>query len=185
MRLVATVFCAAALLVWSAPAQAQNFGFGARAGVSVPLGDYANTTDGVGFSGGLDFTLPLAMVSPALSWYTSVDAVGHSVDDTAIAGASGGYFYLPLLTGVRLDVGHGAIRPFVNGQVGAVFASGPTVGQQSGSTSTNFGFGLGGGLQITPNWYAGAKWVNAGDVTFAGRTESARYVDVYVGFGIR
>jgi hypothetical protein len=186
MRVLATATCAIALLVWSSPAAAQAFGFGARAGVSIPLGDYAQTTDGVGFSGGLDFTLPLAMVTPALSWYTSADAVGHSVDSNAVAGASGGYLHIPLLTGLRFDVGAlGAVRPFATGQVGAVFARGPTVGQVSPSTTTNLGFGLGGGLQLTPNWYAGAKWVSGGDVAVGNQTEAVRYVDVYVGFGVR
>lgn len=184
MRYLATATCALALLAWNAPVDAQAFGLGARAGVSVPLGDYANTTDGIGFSGGLDFTLPLAAVTPALSWYTSVDAVGHSTD---IPNASGGYFYVPLLTGARFDLGTlGMIRPFATGQAGVVFARGPDVGADSPASATNFGFGLGGGLQLTPNWYAGAKWVHAGDVALPGATnESARYVDIYVGFGVR
>jgi hypothetical protein len=183
MRFVATLTCALGLLVWSSPAPAQGFGYGARAGVSVPLGVYANTTDGVGFSGGLDFRLPLTFVSPALSWYTSIDLARHSVDEASLPDATGGFYHIPALTGLRLDVGAPrAVSPFATAQVGAAFPLTPTIER---TTSRKLGFGIGGGLQVTPSWYAGARWVKASDVRFGGRTELARWVEVYLGHGVR
>jgi opacity protein-like surface antigen len=183
MRAFATATLTAAFLAWGAPAAAQNFGFGAHAGVSIPTGGYSDYAD-VGFSGGLDLTMPLTMM-PALSWYTSADAVGHSA---AAENIDGGFLHVPVLTGVRLDVGTlGMIRPFATGQVGVAFSRGPSVGDASAQTDTNFGFALGGGLQLTDNLYAGAKWFNLGSVDFdpypGSRTTS--FVDIYVGFGVR
>lgn len=185
MRTFATVLVTIAFFGWGAPATAQTFGFGAHAGVSIPTGGYSDEAD-LGFSGGLDLLLPLLTVSPALSWYTSVDAAGHSASRDAI---DGGFLNIPVLTGARFDVGAlGMIRPFATGQLGVAFIRGPTVGSTSAQTDTNFGFALGGGLQLTPNVYAGAKWFNLGDASFAPATAGTvpvRYVDIFVGFGVR
>lgn len=183
MRTLATVTLTAAFLAFAGPSAAQTFGFGAHAGVSIPTGDYSDVAD-LGFSGGLDFTLPLAMVTPALSWYSSVDVAGHSASSEAI---DGGFLNIPVLTGARFDFPLGAIRPFATGQVGVGFVRTPTIGNQSGSTDTNFAYALGGGLQLTNNVYAGAKWFNLGDLDagVAGTGPSVSYVDVYVGFGVR
>jgi hypothetical protein len=185
MRTFATVLITVAFLGTGAPAAAQTFGFGAHAGVSLPTGNYSNEAD-LGFSGGLDLTLPLAAVTPALSWYSSIDAVGHSASR---ADVDGGFLHIPILTGVRFDVGAlGMIQPFATGQLGVALTRGPTVGQASAQTDTNFGFALGGGLQLTPNVYAGAKWFSLGDVSYpavTAGTQQVRFVDIYLGFGVR
>jgi len=187
MRYLATVIATAALLAWGAPGAAQTFGFGAHAGVSIPTGDYGDVAS-TGFSGGLDFTFPLTMVSPAVSWYTSADAIGHSADNDDL---DGGFLYFPVMTGVRLDVGAlGTLRPFATGQLGVAFARGPDIGTASAETGTQFGFAVGGGLQLTPNIYAGAKWFNLGDVDFGydgldDQTLSVSFIDIYLGFGVR
>jgi opacity protein-like surface antigen len=185
MRAFATAMLTAAFLAWGAPAAAQTFGFGAHAGVSIPTGDFSDVAD-LGFSGGLDLFYPLAMVTPALSWYTSADAAGHSASADNI---DGGFLTIPVLTGVRLDVGAlGMIRPFATGQLGVGFVRGPEVGQTSGSTTTEFAYALGGGLQLTHNIYAGAKWFNLGDVAFdpaVPGAQSVSYIDIYLGFGVR
>lgn len=188
MRYFATVILTAALVAWSAPAAAQTFGFGAHAGVSVPTGDYSDVAD-LGFSGGLDLTYPLLMVSPALSWYTSADAVAHSASSEA---TDGGFLYFPILTGLRVDAGAiGMIRPFATGQLGLVLARGPNIPNSSTQTGTEFGWALGGGLQLTDNVYAGVKWFNLGDVDFgydpavADFTQSVSFLDIYLGFGVR
>jgi opacity protein-like surface antigen len=184
MRAYATAFLTAALVAWGAPADAQTFGFGAHAGVSLPTGSYSDVAD-LGFSGGLDLTMPLAMVTPALSWYTSIDAIGHSASAEA---ADGGFLHIPLMTGVRFDVGAlGMVRPFATGQLGVAFSNGPSFNDSSES-DTNFGFALGGGLQLTQNVYAGANWFNLGNVTYAPGTAGTvpvRFVDIYLGFGVR
>ncbi len=187
MRSLATVIATAAVLAWSAPGAAQTFGFGAHAGVSLPMGDYGDVAS-TGFSGGVDLTFPLAMVSPAVSWYTSADAAAHSVDD---ADLDGGFLFFPVMTGLRLDVGTlGMMRPFLTGQAGVAFTRGPDFNGASAETGTQLGFALGGGLQLTPNVYAGAKWFNLGDVDFGydnldDITQSVSYVDIYLGFGVR
>jgi hypothetical protein len=174
MRTFATALMAVAFLSWGAPAAAQNFGFGAHAGVSIPTGSYADDVD-LGFSGGLDLFMPLTMVSPALSWYSSVDVAGHSVSASEI---DGGFLTIPVMTGARFDVGaFGAIRPFATGQLGFGFLQAPDVGQDDRST-TAFGYALGGGLQLTQNVYSGVKWFNFGG-------EDVSYLDIYVGFGVR
>jgi opacity protein-like surface antigen len=186
MRYFATVILTAALVAWSAPTAAQTFGFGAHAGVSIPTGDYSDAAD-LGFSGGLDLTYPLLMVSPALSWYTSADAVAHSASAEA---ADGGFLYFPIMTGLRVDAGAiGMIRPFATGQLGLVLARGPDLGP-SPQTGTEFGFALGGGLQLTDNVYAGLKWFNMGTVDFSYEpdleaSQSVSFLDIYVGFGVR
>jgi hypothetical protein len=180
MRALATVTLTAAILAWSGPAAAQTFGFGAHAGVSIPTGNFSDVAD-VGFSGGLDFTLPLAMVTPALSWYTSADVAGHS---PSADGLDGGFLSIPVLTGVRFDMPLGMVRPFLTGQAGVGFVRGPSLPNQSASTETGFAYGLGGGLQLTNNVYAGAKWFNLSETTGPG-AGSVSYVDIYVGFGVR
>jgi opacity protein-like surface antigen len=183
MRNFATALVTMAFLGWGAPAAAQSFGFGAHAGVSIPTGSYSDAAD-LGFSGGLDFVVPLTMVSPALHWYTSADAVGHSAASPNI---DGGFLTIPVLTGLRADVGTlGMIRPFATGQLGLGFIRAPDVGQASRST-TEFGFALGGGLQLTQNVYAGAKWFNFPSVDFdaGGNGESMSFFDIYLGFGVR
>jgi hypothetical protein len=185
MRTFATALITVAFLGWGAPAAAQTFGFGAHAGVSIPTGSYSDVAD-LGFSGGLDLLYPLAMVTPALSWYTSADAIGHSASAEA---ADGGFLHIPVLTGVRFDVGAlGMIRPFATGQLGVAFTRGPSFTNASAESDTNFGFALGGGLQLTQNVYAGAKWFSLGDVTYPAGTagsEPVRFVDIYLGFGVR
>jgi opacity protein-like surface antigen len=187
MRSVATIVLAGALVCAGGPAAAQTFGFGARAGVSVPTGSYSDQAD-LGFNGGLDLTLPLVAIAPSLSWYTSVDATAHSA---SLTDADGGYLFFPIMTGLRLDLGGmGAIRPFLNGQVGMVVARGPGLDNQSTQTGTEFGFTLGGGLQLTQNLYAGARWFNMGTVDFGydpgpDLSHSVSFLDVYLGFGVR
>jgi hypothetical protein len=185
MRNFATAILTAAVLAWGAPADAQSYGFGAHAGASLPTGDYSGAAD-MGFSGGLDLLVPLGFMPPSLSWYSSVDAVGHSA---AHEGVSGGFLHVPLLTGVRLDVGpFGPIRPFATGQLGLSFTNGPDTGVDDTGTNTVFAFGLGGGLQLTENAYAGVKWFNLGDIDFGGATVGNRapsFVDLYLGFGVR
>jgi hypothetical protein len=187
MRNAATAVLAGALLFAGAPAAAQTFGIGAHAGVSIPTGSYSDQAD-LGFTGGLDLTLPLFASAPSLSWYTSVDATAHS---TSLTNADGGYLFFPIMTGVRLDLGGmGAIRPFVNGQLGMVVARGPNFDGQSAQTGTEFGFALGGGLHLTQNLYAGVKWFNMGTVDFGYEpgpdlSHSVSFVDVYLGFGVR
>lgn len=187
MKRFATAAIAGAFLAWGAPASAQSFGFGAHAGASIPLGDYSDAAD-LGFSGGLDLTMRLMAIAPALSWYTSVDAAGHS---TTLDDADGGFLHFPIMTGLRLDAGTlGMIRPFLTGQLGLVVSRGPDLNGTSPDTETNFGFALGGGLQITDNVYAGLKWFNVGDVDFGydtlgDLTTPVSFLDVYLGFGVR
>jgi opacity protein-like surface antigen len=187
MRYAATAVLAGALLFGGAPTAAQTFGFGAHAGVSIPTGSYSDPAD-LGFTGGLDLTLPLVAIAPSLSWYTSVDATAHS---TSLPEADGGYLFFPIMTGLQLDLGGmGAIRPFVNGQLGVVVARGPNFDGQSTETGTEFGFALGGGLHLTQNLYAGVKWFNLGTVDFGYEpgpdlSHSVSFLDVYLGFGVR
>ncbi len=183
MRALATLALTLGFLAGGAPSAAQTFGFGAHAGVSIPTGDYSDLAD-VGFSGGLDFRLPLAMVTPALSWYSSIDAVGHSASAEAIGG---GFLTVPLLTGVRFDLGTlGMIRPFGTGQLGLAFIRSPEVGAVDAATNTEFAFALGGGLQLTDNLYAGLRWFNLGSVDFEPPelgSPSVSFLDIYLGFG--
>lgn len=179
-------------LALAAPATAQTFGFGAPAGVSLPMSDYA---DGVntGFSGGLDLWYPLG--ESGLSWYTSADAIAHAIDSDAV---DSGFFYVPILTGARFDVPVGRMSVFATGQAGVVVVKGPdysglaatSVGNAKAKIGTEFGFSFGGGLQITPNIQAGVKYYPLGDVEFKYEdsqtlTGEVSFLDIYVGFGVR
>lgn len=179
----------------AAPAVSQTFGIGAHAGVSIPMGDYgatdgANTDAGyakLGFSGGLDLWYPLVM-APGLKWYTSVDAIAHSIDDSA-TNASGGYIYFPAMTGLRYDIPVGMAAIFVTGQLGVVFAKPPKVSDVSGDITTKFGFNLGAGVQVTRYIYGGLKYYPMGDVEWSwdGGTPTkmpVSFLDIYVGFGV-
>ncbi len=182
--LVATLFLAA-------PAAAQTFGLGAHAGVSLPMGDYADGVD-TGFSGGVDLWYPF---SDMLSWYTSVDAVAHSVSSDAI---DGGFLYVPVMTGARLDIPVGPVSVFATGQGGVIFTKGPdyegvagtNVADAESKIGTAFGFNVGGGVQITDYIYAGVKYYPLGDVEFqyedgASIEGEVSFFDIYVGFGVR
>ena len=194
-----------ALFLMAGPAAAQTTGFGAHAGVSIPTGGYGdaeadNELGGnaeLGFSGGLDLFYPLAMVSPALSWYSSVDAIAHSVDEDAAGELrEDGYFYVPVMTGLRFDVPIGPVGAFATGQLGVVLAQGPNfadpgAGDALGESemTTNFGWNVGGGVQLGQNFYLGAKYYPLGDMEFeyenGNDTRDVSFVDIYLGFGVR
>lgn len=186
----------AALLTFGAgasPAAAQTFGFGAHAGVSLPMGDYSEGTD-LGFLGGLDLVYPLTMLGGGLGWYSSVDAIAHGVDDDDV---DSGYFFVPVMTGLRLAVPAGPVSAFLTGQVGAIFSKAPSI-EVPGSEDvdskigTTFGFNIGGGVHVTDNVYAGVKYYPLGDVEFEyeeagvtlGGETDVSFLDVYVGFGV-
>jgi hypothetical protein len=173
------------------PAAAQTFGFGAHAGVSVPTSDYSDVAD-VGFLGGLDLWYPLAMVTPALSWYSSVDAIAHSV---SVDDADTGFLYVPVMTGLRFDVPVGPVSAFATGQLGLILTRGPseaTFGPITVDTDadwgTNFGFNIGGGLHLTDNISAGVRYWPLNGLNFEQAGGSYEYdvsfLDVYIGFGV-
>lgn len=187
---------------FAGPLAAQNtFGFGAHAGVSIPTGDYGDTdlvgnADAVGaelgFLGGLDLWYPLSMAAPGLSWYTSVDAIAHSIDEE---GVDGGFFYLPIMTGLRFDIPVGPVAPFVTGQLGLILNQGPSLdfgqlGEADSEMAANFGFNFGAGVQITQNIYAGLKYYPLGELGFAYEDVDedvdldVSFLDIYVGFGV-
>lgn len=192
----------AALLIGAAPAAAQstNFGLGAFAGVSLPMGEFGNTTGAeagaaeLGFVGGLDLFYPLGMTG--LSWLTTASVSAHSVDEEGGGGDAGGYLFIPLLTGLRYDVAAGPIGAFVTGQLGVIFNKGPEfealIGPDASSEWGNeFGFALGAGLQATQNVYAGLKYFPLGEVDFSyeGSTGTfspeVSFLEIFVGFGVR
>lgn len=172
------------------PAAAQA-GFGAHAGVSIPTGDYSDGAE-VGFLGGLDLAVPLAAVSPALSWYSSVDAIAHSVD---VDDADTGYLYVPVMTGLRFDIPIGPLSAFATGQAGLVLTRGPSfegaIGpiqfESDAEWGTDFGFNLGGGLQLTDNIYGGVRYWPLSGLNFEYPNSSVEadvsFFDIYVGFG--
>lgn len=187
-----------ALLAFAGPAAAQstNFGLGAFAGVSLPTGDFGSADapeDGfaeLGFVGGLDLFYPLGM--GGLSWLTSASVSAHSVDEN---GVEGGYLFIPLITGLRYDIAAGPVGVFLTGQGGAVFNKGPdfsgTLGEANSEWSTDFGFGLGGGVQATQNIYAGVKYFPLGNVDFSYEeftdplAQDVSFLEIFVGFGVR
>ena len=189
-----------ALLAFAGPATAQstNFGLGAFAGVSMPMGDFGDDATGgesgfaeMGFVGGLDLFFPLGMTG--LSWLTSASVSAHSIDEET-TGREGGYLFIPLVTGARYDIAAGPLGVFLTGQGGVVFNKGPdfepTVGETIESDwGTDFGFALGGGIQATENIYAGVKYFPLGDVEFAGEattsTQNVSFLEIFVGFGVR
>lgn len=176
-----------------APAAAQTFGFGAHAGVSVPTGDFADAAE-LGYLGGLDLWYPLVTLVPGLSWYTSADAIGHSAEGQNL---DGGYLLAPIMTGLQFDVPVGPLALFANGQVGAILTRGPSSDADNvlvdSELGTEFGFNVGGGLQITDQLYAGLKYYPLGNVEFeyegtvadATRTRDVSLLTLYVGFGVR
>lgn len=173
------------------PAAAQ-VGFGAHAGVSVPTGSYSDAAE-LGFLGGIDLSLPLAMAGGALSWYSSVDAIAHSVD---FEEAETGYLYVPVMTGLRVGVPVGPVGAFATGQLGLVVTRGPSfeegfgpVGFESDADwGTDFGFNVGGGLHLTDNVYAGVRYWPLSGLNFesasGSREEDVSFFDIYVGFGV-
>lgn len=201
-----TVLTAFAVLLSAAPAAAQTFGFGVHAGVSVPMGDYSDepsanspNSANLGFTGGVDLFYPIGM--SGLNWLTSVSATAHGIDDEDLGNVDfdvdGGYLLFPVMTGVRFDIPAGGLSAFVQGQLGVVFAKGPEF-EAGGETSdanfsTNFGFNLGGGLQMTENLYAGVRYFPLGDVDLGYEApggevnveQDISYLDVFVGFAVR
>lgn len=189
------IVCATlAFFAGTTPAAAQTFGFGAHAGVSLPTGDYADNAE-LGFLGGLDLWYPLSAMVPGLNWYTSVDAIAHSVEPE---GADGGFLHIPVMTGLQFDVPIGPVAAFATGQLGIIFSKAPDFDFGPGNAVLNgdselgseFGFNFGGGLQLTENVYAGVKYYPLGDKQFeydAGFTQEldVSFLDIYVGFGVR
>lgn len=188
---------AAALLLSVAPATSQStdFGLGAFAGVSLPMGEFGNTTGvdaggaELGFVGGLDLFYPIG--NSGLTWLSTASVSAHSVDDESGEG-DGGYLFIPLLTGLRYDIMAGPIGAFLTGQAGAVFNKGPTrqdlVEETSSDWGTDFGFAVGAGIQATDNLYGGVKYFPLGDVEFtyegADFTQEVSFLEIFVGFGV-
>lgn len=207
MHKVCSIAAAALLFAFGFTATAHaQVGFGAHAGISIPVSDYGSSEETgdagfaeLGFTGGLDLWVPLGSVARGLSWYSSVEATAHNIDEDELGGsAEGGYLLLPLMTGLRFDLPIGPASAFVTGQAGVVFVRGPEAtfdGPEliEGDWSTDFGFNVGAGAQITDNIYAGVKYYPLGDVELqyeSGGTEirpeiPISYVDIYVGFGVR
>lgn len=188
-----------ALLAFAGPATAQstNFGLGAFAGVSMPMGDFGDDSDPasgfaeLGFVGGLDLFYPLGMTG--LSWLTSASVSAHSIDEET-RGADGGYLFIPLVTGARYDIAAGPLGVFLTGQGGVVFNKGPTFEQVIGERvesdwGTDLGLAFGGGIQATENIYAGVKYFPLGDVDFSYEgttgTQNVSFLEIFVGFGVR
>ena len=188
-----------ALLAFAGPATAQstNFGLGAFAGVSMPMGDFGDDGDAesgfaeLGFVGGLDLFYPLGF--SGLSWLTSASVSAHSIDEET-TGADGGYLFIPLMTGARYDIAAGPLGVFLTGQGGVVFSKGPSFEPAIGETlesdwGTDFGFALGGGVQATENIYAGVKYFPLGDLDFryedADIAQNVSFLEIFVGFGVR
>jgi opacity protein-like surface antigen len=198
-KLIVWTLCG--LLAGAAPAGAQstNFGLGAFAGVSVPIGEFGNTTGAeageaeLGFVGGLDLFYPLGTFG--LTWLTTASVTAHSVDEDAGGGGEGGYLFIPVLTGLRYDIAAGLIDVFLTGQGGAVFHKGPSLqgplGDADADWGTAFGLGVGAGLQVTDNLYAGIKYFPLGDVDFSFEDtdesfpQDVSFLEVFVGFGVR
>lgn len=192
------VWTMVAVLAFAAPAAAQstNFGLGAFAGVSLPMGDFGGSDsqeDGfaeLGFVGGLDLFYPLG--TTGLSWLTTASVSAHSVDET---GVEGGYLFIPLITGARYDIAAGPLGLFFTGQGGVVFNKGPdfesTFAQATSNWDTNFGFALGGGVQATQNIYAGVKYFPLGEMDFSYEEfnepiqQDVSFLEIFVGFGVR
>lgn len=193
-----TVWTFVALLAFAGPATAQstNFGVGAFAGVSLPMGDFGDDSDAqsgfaeIGFVGGLDLFYPLGMTG--LSWLTSASVSAHSIDEET-AGADGGYLFIPLMTGARYDIAAGPLGVFLTGQGGVVFNKGPSFELLAETVEsdwgTAFGFALGGGVQATENIYAGVKYFPLGDVDFrypdGDIAQDVSFLEIFVGFGVR
>lgn len=203
MKRYATAMAVVGAFLVAAPAAAQTFGFGAHAGVSLPMGDYGATdnleTDGfakTGFSAGLDLRYPLLMVTPGLNWYTSADVIAHSVDeDEAGIEFDGGYLYVPLMTGLLFEFPAGGFSPFLNAQGGLVLHKGPSLddpflGTGESQWGTNFGFVIGGGARFGQNFYAGLKYYPLSlDPEYEESIEpqedvETNFLDIYVGFGV-
>lgn len=193
------VWTVVALLAFAGPATAQstNFGLGAFAGVSMPMGDFGDDASNesgfaeIGFVGGLDLFFPLGMTG--LSWLTSASVSAHSIDEET-TGSDGGYLFIPLVTGARYDIAAGPLGVFLTGQGGVVFNKGPSFEPVLGETvesdwGTDFGFALGGGVQATENIYAGVKYFPLGDVDFRYQDtdigQNVSFLEIFVGFGVR
>jgi hypothetical protein len=170
----------AALAAFGATPAAAQIGFGAHAGVSLPMGDYGDGAD-LGFLGGVDLVYPIAT---SVDWYSSADAISHGVEN------ADGFLYVPVMTGLRFVFPAGPIRAFAGGQLGAIFTRGASV--DSGPDpefGTEFGFNVGAGAHVTENVYAGVRYWPLGDVEFSYDDDSTGTVDVsffdiYVGFGV-
>lgn len=176
--------CTVAFVFMAAPASAQTFGFGAHAGVSLPTGDYGDAAK-TGFSAGLDLTYPLLAVTPGLNWYTSVDVAAHSAESDAV---DGGFLFVPIMTGLKFEFPAGALRPFINGQLGLVLHQGPDVGTFESEMGTDFGFVIGGGARFGQNFYAGVKYYPLSPSFKYEGVESdedsdVNFLDIYIGFG--
>lgn len=191
MKRFVTTCAVIAAFTAAGPAAAQTFGFGAHAGVSLPMGDYGDAAS-TGFSAGLDLTYPLLMVVPGLNWYTSADVVAHSAKEELVTfDPDGGFLYVPIMTGLLYEFPAGPVRPFVNAQGGIVLSKGPDslTPAADAELGTDFGFAVGGGARIGQNFYVGLKYypinVSYQYADYDGEPDvDTDFLDIYVGFGV-
>lgn len=182
------------------------------AGLSLPTGDYA---DDIGNDAGFATTgaTVLAQLSTPIStaenlaWIGTAGITSHGVDDEVadiLVGAGavnvdvGRYWGVPVLTGLRYDIPISEMAAiFGTGQLGVVFAKGPTI-EASGQTATynvatTLGFAVGGGVQFNPRFGIGMRYLPLGDIEAEVEFDSGAsteveapvsYLDIYGSFTI-
>jgi hypothetical protein len=174
MRKCATVIAAVvALLVGFGSVGAQGLEMGVRVAASPTLGDYGartgETAGGapLGYSAGVDFGVPLAGLTPALSWYTSAGAVWHAAE--AVMGrtgsvVSGRWLHVPVVTGLRYELGQVAPSVSLSAQGGLMLSRAPAVfyplgmGAQEPQFGANPALTLGVGFRLTDHLSLGARY---------------------------
>lgn len=196
MKRFVALFAILATFAWAGTADAQEFAIGAHAGWSNPLGvyeaDFGADAAGArpGYALGVDATYPLQMLTDNLSWYSSLTLVRNRTEgsqDRTGGLVSGAFTLVPVLTGLRYDLGT-LPSLYFTAQGGPMLVRGPTDFYPYSDPSIGFqlGYAAGVGLQLSERLSVSAKYFPLGDLDFGyggsqTLTQEVDFLDIQVG----
>lgn len=183
---------------WAGTVSAQQLALGVHLGWSNPLGvykaDFGDDAAGArpGYTLGVDALYPLEILTDNLSWYSSLSLVNNRTEGSQNRTAglvSGSFTLLPLVTGLRYDLGD--LPFFVTAQGGLLFVRGPSeffpYGMDSDpSLGMQLGYAAGLGMQLSDRLSLSAKYFPLGDLDFKyggsqTLTQKVDFLDIQVG----
>ncbi len=130
--------------------------FSVSPALGLPTGEYADgAKPGFGFRG--ELSVPF---HEAIAWTASVSGSFNAVKGVSSTADVSPISTVFALTGLQITAGHDrSVVPFVHGQVGALFASIPSMGSLSYSGGTAFGFGVGAGMIFAKRFHVAVDYL--------------------------
>ncbi len=130
--------------------------FSVSPALGLPTGEYADVAEtGFGFRG--ELSVPF---HEAMAWTASVSGSFNAVKGVSSTADVSPFSTVFALTGFQITAGRDRnVVPYVHGQIGALFASIPTMGSVSYSGGTAFGFDVGAGIIFAKRFHVAVDYL--------------------------